>query len=171
MSLDLNPMITGCMTKIFKDFDGGTALKLVEEYIYENNYTTLGRAYARNVNVIKLTREEKYESVPRNMMEKYVETRVDVANPTINFEDLANAWRGFSGLTADGRIADPENPTQPATSGTDKCYILSEAEEIIAKAGGLETGTATIKSTNGAMVYFLEKLNEQLINQTEIDIE
>ena len=29
----------------------------------------------------------------------------------------------------------------------------------------------TIKSTNGAMVYFLEKLNEQLINQTEIDIE
>ena len=36
MSLDLNPMITGCMTKIFKDFDGETALKLVEEYILEH---------------------------------------------------------------------------------------------------------------------------------------
>ena len=145
--------------------------KLVEEYIYENNYTTLGRAYARNVNVIKLTREEKYESVPRNMMEKYVETRVDVANPTINFEDLANAWRGFSGLTADGRIADPENPTQPAQSSDTVCNILSNAEEVIAKAGGLETGVATIKSTGGTeqkIVYYkntklgilLEKYNK-----------
>ena len=33
MSLDLNPMITGCMKKIFKDFDGDAALKLVEDYI------------------------------------------------------------------------------------------------------------------------------------------
>ena len=145
--------------------------KLVEEYIYENNYTTLGRAYARKVNVIKLTREEKYESVPRAMMEKYVETRVDVANAQINFEDLANAWRGFSGLTADGLIADPENPTQAAQTSDTVCNILSDVEKVIAEAGGDETGTAIIKSTGGLeqkIVYYkntklgilLEKYNK-----------
>ena len=33
MSLDLNPMITGCMIKIFKDFDGDKAIALLEDYL------------------------------------------------------------------------------------------------------------------------------------------
>lgn len=37
MSLDLNPMITGAMTKIFRDFDGDTAIKLLEDYLAHND--------------------------------------------------------------------------------------------------------------------------------------
>ncbi len=37
MSLDLNPMITGCMIKIFKDFDGDTAIGLLEDYLAHND--------------------------------------------------------------------------------------------------------------------------------------
>ena len=33
MSVDLNPMITGCMIKIFKDFDGDKAIALLEDYL------------------------------------------------------------------------------------------------------------------------------------------
>lgn len=36
MSLDLNPMITGCMKKIFRDFDGDKAIALLEDYLEKN---------------------------------------------------------------------------------------------------------------------------------------
>ena len=36
MSLDLNPMITGCMKKIFRDFDGDKAIASLEEYLDQN---------------------------------------------------------------------------------------------------------------------------------------
>lgn len=37
MGLDLNPMITGCMKKIFKDFDGEVAIKMLEDYLADND--------------------------------------------------------------------------------------------------------------------------------------
>ena len=36
MSLDLNPMITGCMKKIFRNFDGDKAIASLEEYLSQN---------------------------------------------------------------------------------------------------------------------------------------
>ena len=36
MSLDLNPMITGAMKKIFKDIDGDVAIKKLEDYLEKN---------------------------------------------------------------------------------------------------------------------------------------
>lgn len=129
--------------------------KLVEEYLYNNNYQTLGRSYARKVNIIKLTRDDKYKSVPRAMMEQYVASRVEGqnnANAELNFEELANAWRGFSGLTRDGLIADPNDPTVAAQTlqpGSLGCNILSDIEIEIAEAAGDEMDEATIYSTGG----------------------
>ena len=37
MSLDLNPMITGAMKKIFKDIDGDVAIKELEDYLKQND--------------------------------------------------------------------------------------------------------------------------------------
>ena len=125
--------------------------KLVEEYLYNNYYATLGRAYARKVNIIKLTRDDKYKAVPRAMMEKYVETRVEGATlgDALNFEELANAWRGFSGLTKDGFIADPENPEVKAADSTTTCNTLSDVEIVIAEAAGAELDTAVIVGKDG----------------------
>lgn len=133
------------LPQIFKD-------KLVEEYLYKNNYATLGRAYARKVNIIKLTRDDKFKAVPRAMMEKYIETRIEAANAPkgLNFEELANAWRGFSGLTATGLIADPDDITK-ALAGADADHAgnpLSEVEDVIAKAAGDETAVAEIIGTD-----------------------
>ncbi len=36
MSLDLNPMITGCMIKIFRDFDGDKNMANLEDYLSNN---------------------------------------------------------------------------------------------------------------------------------------
>lgn len=34
--LDINPMITGCFTELFKDYDGDAVLEALEEYLSEN---------------------------------------------------------------------------------------------------------------------------------------
>ena len=36
INLDLNPMITGCFTKLFKDLDGDSLLASLEQYLSEN---------------------------------------------------------------------------------------------------------------------------------------
>ncbi len=36
INMDLNPMITGCFTKVFKNFDGDAVIKELEQYLSEN---------------------------------------------------------------------------------------------------------------------------------------
>lgn len=36
MGLDLNPMISGCMVKLFKDYDGEKAVEMFEDYLSKN---------------------------------------------------------------------------------------------------------------------------------------
>lgn len=36
MGLDLNPMISGCMVKLFKDYDGDKAIEILEDYLSKN---------------------------------------------------------------------------------------------------------------------------------------
>lgn len=80
--------------------------KLVEHYLVENNYSTLGRAYGRKVNIIKLTRDDEYKDFPNKLMSNYVDGFIfnkDAAS-SLDFEKLANAWRGFRGVNKDGSV-------------------------------------------------------------------
>ena len=36
INMDLNPMIAGCFTKLFKNFDGDALVEELEQYLYEN---------------------------------------------------------------------------------------------------------------------------------------
>ena len=36
INLDLNPMITGCLTKLFEDLDGDSLIETLEQYLSEN---------------------------------------------------------------------------------------------------------------------------------------
>lgn len=37
MGLDMNPMISGCMIKIFKNYDGGNLIEEIKQYLSKNN--------------------------------------------------------------------------------------------------------------------------------------
>ena len=90
--------------------------KIVEDYILDNYYTTLGRAYARKVNVIKLSASSddvSLQTKPYAIMKTYVELGLYKKNSNgqrlpaaieLNFDNLENAWRGFKGLNKDGSI-------------------------------------------------------------------
>ncbi len=81
--------------------------KVVEEYILNNYYTTLGRAYARKVKTIKLTSpsdEISLQTKPYAIMKAYADLAIyrkdgdNSITSTLTFENLQNAWRGFKGV-------------------------------------------------------------------------
>lgn len=81
--------------------------KLVEDYLVNSNYSTLGRAYGRKVNIIKLTRDEKFKELPDRLLNRYATDYIHDNTGTHagiehSFEDIADAWRGFKGLDEDG---------------------------------------------------------------------
>lgn len=119
--------------------------KLVEEYLLANNYSTLGRAYGRKVNIIKLTRDEKYKDLPNTLLNKYAELYVH-AGQDIDFETVANAWRGFHGIDKDGNIVG-----------------LSANEEALLEACGLVKVTKNIDGVT--YKYFKETKYGQLIER------
>ena len=91
--------------------------KLVENYLYSNQYATLGRAYGRKVNMIKLTRDEKFKELPDKLLNKFATQSIH-GNTGFDLEVVANAWKGFMGVDADGEplelTDDASDPTAPA---------------------------------------------------------
>ena len=76
--------------------------KLVEQFIYDNNYSSLGRTYAREVEYIKIVNNDAYPSAAKSLINAFVDKYIlDVnAADEVDFEVLANAWRGID-LSAD----------------------------------------------------------------------
>ncbi len=109
------------MKTVYKD-------KLVEQYLLDNNYSTLGRAYGRKVNIIKLTRDDKNKELPSKLLKAYATNYIE-AGKDIDFETVANAWRGFRGVELkDGHLV---------------AIPLSDDEVELLKAAGLEEKTIT----------------------------
>lgn len=91
---------------------------LVEQYLLDETYNTLGRSYARKVNIIAITDNENYLDAADYLMTTFVEEYVNampvgdsgasvtsVADSTNKvdldtFKMLSNAWRGID-LTSD----------------------------------------------------------------------
>lgn len=80
--------------------------KLVEQYLIENNYAALGRAYGRKVNIIQLTRDNEYKDLPNTLLNKYADKYIlsSTASANVDFDLVANAWKGFRGIDKDGNV-------------------------------------------------------------------
>jgi len=71
--------------------------RLVEEFLVDENYSTLGRTYARDVEYIKIVSNTNYPSAAKSLINAFVDEYVLAADgtDTVDFEILANAWRGI----------------------------------------------------------------------------
>lgn len=83
--------------------------KLVEEYVYNNNYSSLGRAYARQVAYIKISYES--DVIPRRLLRQFAKDYImkeENGSLADKFEIIAQALKGFKEIgdfkeaTADG---------------------------------------------------------------------
>lgn len=113
---------------------------LVEQYLYETNYSALGRAYARDVDIINLTSDTAYTqdginlSVAANQLldtfaDIYILNQTD-PNAPVDFEIAANAWRGIGGMDSDGNViplTDAEEALLEQTGFTSKTVIIDGA--------------------------------------------
>lgn len=80
---------------------------LVEQYLFDNNYNTLGRAYAREVNIITIENRTDYPLAAGNLMNAYVDNYINTDNATVaqnaSFDIISEAWRGVN-LPASGTV-------------------------------------------------------------------
>ncbi len=74
--------------------------KLIEEYVLQNKYTTLGRAYARHASYVKLSYSNDNKVFASKLLRKYADL-VIYAGDNADEEKVANTWRGLNDLTFD----------------------------------------------------------------------
>lgn len=69
---------------------------LIEQYVYDNQYTAISRTQSRKVNFISVATENKNVSDARRLISKFVDQYVgnSTANKTIDYNVLADAWKG-----------------------------------------------------------------------------
>ena len=74
--------------------------KLIEDYVFENKYSTLGRAYGRDVNYVKLSYTDDNKVFAQKILRAYADEYVyKFVAP--DMELVANTWRGVSNITYD----------------------------------------------------------------------
>ena len=110
---------------------------LVEQYILDETYATLGRSYARKVNVIALTTNDTYDRAVSTLMNKFV-NEIVTASPAVasneksdlakwfedgqvtetTFKSLSNLWKGVD--LEDYQETFIKNYVKDASTGEDK---------------------------------------------------
>ena len=137
--------------EIYKD-------KLVEEYLFDNNYPIFGRSYARKVNIIKISRDDEHKDVASKVMNSYVSKYIydaEAGDERLSFDSLGNAWKGFKGLTAKGAII-------PLDAGE---------EAVLTGAGYTKVGPIEIEDIDGNIQnfsYFAETKIGLLLDQYKL---
>ena len=121
--------------------------KLVEDYIYKNNPSSLGRAYAREISYVKIAYdgESKFADA---LMENFATTHIQSAIEHIDFSLVENAYKGFR-PSADANLINVLNADEnallaaAATEGTidvdaadiDEYYTLPGTTIVLVPAG------------------------------------
>lgn len=129
--------------------------KLVEEYLVDNNYSTLGRAYGRKVNIIKLTRDEKFKDLPNALLNAYATNYIHTG-ADIDFEDIASAWKGFKGVDQNGNAI--------LFTSTDIEYTLLKACKLKPIEKGVGSGKYYFAETQYGQLLEKYKLAENAVS-------
>ena len=146
---------------------------LVEQYLFDNNYSTLGRAYAREVNIITIANRESSPLLASNLMNAYVDNYINTDNALVaqnaSFDIISAAYRGVN--VPDVGTVDSDDIYQQAA------FLLSEADaqhlSYTDDAGFTgETYQYWVGTSYGDMVEDLSKVNRNpLITDSSIESE
>ena len=109
--------------------------KLVEDYIYKNNPSSLGRAYARKLSYVKIAYEGESKFAD-SLMENFAKTEIQAAHEdhkNIDFSIIENAYKGFRPYVGDeAYLIAPLNATENG-------LFEASAEKITVAAGDVAT--------------------------------
>ncbi len=96
---------------------------LVEEYLLQEDYSSLGRSYARKVNYVALKVSSENPESAKYLMDTFIDQYIldDNAEPIANLELLARAWRGVD--TSEGA----EDRGYTFANGSPELNLLADA--------------------------------------------
>ncbi|MCQ2776568.1 MAG: hypothetical protein MJ217_02470 [Bacilli bacterium] len=104
---------------------------LVEQYILDESYSTLGRSYARKVNILKITGSTTYTKGASYLMDTFINDYIFNAEGTPvtldDFKMVSNAWTGAFISENDYATSDEYKLWQKA--GLDTEYLATYSEE------------------------------------------
>lgn len=74
--------------------------KLIEEYIIDNNYSALGRAYGRQINYVKVSSLGDDSNTAYRLVHLFAEQKLNTidAETAVSFDDLVSWFKGFKGV-------------------------------------------------------------------------
>ena len=93
--------------------------KLVEDYIYKNNPSSLGRAYARKLSYVKVSYDGESRFADA-LMENFAKSHIEVAGEHVDFSIVEDAVKGFAPSTTDNVLI--------AALGADANALLATAQ-------------------------------------------
>ena len=148
--------------------------KLVEDYIYTENPASLGRAYARDLNYVKVSFDDKTYADLWKLMKSFSDKYIKAGEGLMNFEHINNAIRGFSAFNANVTAGtylvnnandDPDAFAllQDTFGAVDKTPETGNAIEVDADINYV-AGTKTIKLVKAGDYYKNTKLGELLVS-------
>ena len=108
--------------------------KLIEEYIIDNNYSALGRAYGRKINYVKVSSIGDDSNTAYRLVHLFAEQELNTidAETAVSFDDLVSWFKGFKGVSL--------KAGEPAIEPLDAADLADDSElaKIYGKARGLK---------------------------------
>ena len=98
--------------------------KLVENYIYTNNPSSLGRAYGRELSYVKISYEGESKFADA-LMENFAKAYVEADCEHVNFTVVENAFKGFDPITGEN----PENYLIAKVSAAEEALLAQSASK------------------------------------------
>lgn len=116
--------------QIYKD-------KLVEEYIIENNYSALGRAYGRQINYVKISYSDDDPNTAYRLVENFTKNYLDddarTSDAQVDYSELVSQVKGFEGIE-ENVVGDVTYPAiKPLAVSADLTTIYGEPKTLEAK--------------------------------------
>ena len=99
---------------------------LVEVYLFQDSYNTLGRSYARKVNIVTISNRNTDLLGANNLMNQYIDNYINTSNTELaalgDFEIISKAWRGLN--TVEDGVVNGNDQYSNAS------YLLKQAGQV-----------------------------------------
>lgn len=124
--------------------------KLIEEYIIDNNYSALGRAYGRQINYVKVSSLGDDSNTAYRLVHLFAEQKLNTidAETAVSFDSLVSWFKGFKGVKL-GASGNPEIVNLDAADLAD----TSELAAIYGKARKLKAKCDKDPSFDGSDLF------------------
>lgn len=125
--------------------------KLIEEYIIDNNYSALGRAYGRKINYVKVSSLGDDSNTAYRLVHLFAEKELNTidAETAVSFDDLVSWFKGFKGVSLNELTGEPTVETLDAADLAD----TSELAAIYGKARKLKAKCDKDPSFDGSDLF------------------